>query len=215
MVGPYRIEGYVIASADGMIADAAGVMPASLEHDADKRYFEASLDRVEGVVHGRHSQEFHPNTLRRRRLILTRAVEALARHPANAHALLWNPAGAPFEEACAALASGPGTIAVIGGPAVYTMFLKIGYDAFHLCRAVNVLLPGGLPVFVKSLFCGDVEACLEAVGLEPAETLWLGEEVTLTDWTRASQAAAARRNSLPTGRAGAKNAFERPERAIP
>ena len=28
MIGPYRIEGYVIASADGMIADATGVMPA-------------------------------------------------------------------------------------------------------------------------------------------------------------------------------------------
>ena len=186
MVGPYRIEGYVIASADGMIADANGVMPPDLEHDADKRYFEAALDHVEAIVHGRHSQEFQPNTLRRRRLILTGAIEALARHPNNAHALLWNPVGAPFEEACAALGVGAGTIAVIGGPIVYTMFLKIGYDAFHLCRAVNVLLPRGLPVFVKYLFGGEPEACLEAAGLEPAETLWLGEEVTLTDWARAS-----------------------------
>ncbi len=27
MIGSYRIEAYVIASADGMIADATGVMP--------------------------------------------------------------------------------------------------------------------------------------------------------------------------------------------
>jgi dihydrofolate reductase len=186
MTGPYRIEGYVIASADGMIADANGVMPPSLEHDADKRYFEVALDHVEAVVHGRHSQEFQPNTLRRRRLILTRAIEALARHPNNAHALLWNPEGAPFEEACAALEVSAGTIAVIGGPIVYTMFLKIGYDAFHLCRAVNVLLPRGLPVFVRDLFFGEPETCLEAAGLQPGDTLWLGDEVTLTDWARAS-----------------------------
>jgi hypothetical protein len=184
MIDRYRIEGYVIASADGMIADGNGIMPPSLEHDADKRYFEAALDRVEAVVHGRYSQEFQPNTLRRRRLVLTRAIEALARHPNNAHALLWNPEGAPFEEACGALGVDSGTIAVIGGPIVYTMFLKIGYDAFHLCRAVNVLLPGGLPVFVKNLFAGHPEACLKEAGLWAEETVWLGDEVTLTDWRR-------------------------------
>ncbi len=184
MIGSFRIEGYVIASADGMIADAERVMPPSLEHDADKRYFEEALDHADVVVHGRHSQEFHPKTLRRRRLILTHRVEALAPHPNNFHALLWNPAGALFEEACAALGVDSGTIAVIGGPAVYTMFLKIGYDAFHLCRAVNVLLPGGLPVFVRSLLGGEAEACLEAACLRAEETLWLGDEVTLTDWMR-------------------------------
>jgi hypothetical protein len=64
------------------------------------------------------------------------------------------------------------------------MFLKIGYDAFHLCRAVNVLLPGGLPVFVKNLFGGHPEACLKEAGLWAGETVWLGDEVTLTDWGR-------------------------------
>ena len=186
MIGSYRIEGYVIASADGMIADATGAMPSSLEHDADKRYFEAALDHVEAVVHGRHSQEFQPKTLRRRRLILTRSVEALARHPNNAHAFLWNPAGAPFEQACAALGINSGKIAVIGGPMVYTLFLKMGYDVFHFCRAVNILLPNGLPVFVRELLCGEGEACLEAAGLRAGETLWLGDEVTRTDWTRVS-----------------------------
>jgi hypothetical protein len=33
-----RIEGYVIVSADGMLADANGVMPASLKFEADQRF---------------------------------------------------------------------------------------------------------------------------------------------------------------------------------
>ena len=184
MIGPYRIQGYAIASADGMIADATGVMPPNLEHDADKRYFEAALDHVEAVVHGRHSQEFQPRTLRRRRLILTRSIEALARHPNNPNARLWNPDGAPFEEACAALGIGAGTIAVIGGPMVYTLFLKMGYDAFHLVRAIGVRLPGGLPVFARERFDGEPDACLREAGLTPGATRWLSDEVSLTDWAR-------------------------------
>ncbi len=138
------------------------------------------------MVHGRHSQEFQPKTLRRRRLILTRSVEAVARHPDNPNARLWNPGGAPIEEALAALGVASGRIAVIGGPRVYTLFLKMGYDVFHLCRAANVLLPGGLPVFVRDLFGGEPDACLEAARLQAGQTLWLGDEVTLTDWTRVS-----------------------------
>ena len=185
MIGPYRIEGYVIASADGMIADANGDMPPSLVHDSDKHYFETALDHVEAVVHGRRSQEIQPKTHVRRRLVLTGAVKTLARHPDNANALLWNPAAAPFEKACAALGVEAGTIAAIGGPRVYSLFLKMGYDAFHLCRAVNVRIPGGLPVFVKDLCGGEPQACLTAAGLMAGETVLLGDEVTLTDWTRA------------------------------
>ena len=36
-----------------------------------------------------------------------------------------------------------GTVAVIGGPEVYSYFLQIGYDDFYLSRAENVYLPGG------------------------------------------------------------------------
>jgi len=184
MIGPYRIEGYVIASADGMIADAYGVMPPALEHDADKRYFKEALDHAAAVVHGRRSQEIQPKTPRRRRLVLTHGVEALAWHPDNPNALLWNPAGAPFEEACAALGVFTGAIGVIGGPKVYSLFLKMGYDAFHLCRAVNVRLRDGLPVFVRDLYRGEPEASLKAAGLSPGQTQMLSEEVSLTDWTR-------------------------------
>ena len=185
MIGPYRIEGYVITSADGMIADATGRMPPALDHDADKLYFEEALESVAALVHGRNSQEIHDKTPFRHRLILTRRVEALAPHPDNPNALLWNPAGVRFEEVCAALGVASGTIAVIGGPKVYSLFLKMGYDAFHLCRAVDVRLPGGLPVFASEPFGGDAAACLREAGLTAGETRRLSDEVSLTDWARA------------------------------
>jgi dihydrofolate reductase len=184
MTGAYRIEAYAIASADGMIADATGVVPPSLQLDADQRHFEDGLDHVTAVVHGRHSQEPQPKAPLRRRLILTRRVASLARDPHNANARLWNPAGALFEEACAALGLHGGRIAVIGGPLVYSLFLKLGYDVFHLSRAVNVRLPGGLPLFAGESFVGEPEAALKAAGLAAQPTRILGPEVTLTDWTR-------------------------------
>lgn len=182
MIGPYRIVGYVIASADGRIADASGHMPASLKLDADVRFFENGLDHVAAVVHGRHSHEGHPNSAARRRLILTRSVPALAPDPVNPKARLWNPAGASFEEALAALGLSSGTVAIIGGPLVYTQFLKRGYDCFHLSRAMNVRIPDGLPVFIREAYGGEPEAALAAAGLKPGHTMWLDDEVTVTDW---------------------------------
>src|SRR5271156_3881135 len=135
MIGAYRIEAYVIASADGMIADASGVQPTSLQFEADRRHFEDGLDRADAVVNGRHSQEGQPNSMSRGRLIVTRQVAGLAADLENPKARLWNPAGASLEEACAALGLSAGTIAVIGGPQGYTLFLKLGYDCFHLSRA--------------------------------------------------------------------------------
>ena len=52
-----RIEGYVIVSADGMLADSTGVMPDKLKIDADQRFFLDALDRAALLVHGRKSQE--------------------------------------------------------------------------------------------------------------------------------------------------------------
>ena len=150
MIGAHRIEGYVIASADGMIADETGVMPPSLQHDADKRYFDDGPRACRG---GRPRPPFAGDP---GELAAPPAADPDPRASPASRAIrttptrgFWNPAGASFEEACAALGVGAGTIAVIGGPQVYSLFLKIGYDAFHLCRAVNVRLPGGLPVFVE------------------------------------------------------------------
>src|SRR5689334_17828614 len=52
-----RIEGYAIVSADGMIANADGQMPASLIFPADQLFFTRALDEAALIVHGRHSQE--------------------------------------------------------------------------------------------------------------------------------------------------------------
>jgi len=98
------------------------------------------------VVHGRHSHEQQPHSHLRRRLILTRQIPAIAAHPSNEKALLWNPAGASFAAALAALGTPNGRVGVIGGTDVFGMFLD-RYDFFHLSRAPNVRLPGGRPVF--------------------------------------------------------------------
>ncbi len=177
-----RIEGYAIVSEDGMLATAAGIMPESLKFDADARFFEAGLNRVDVVVHGRHSEERQPNSPQRRRIILTRQVAAIEKHPSNVNALLWNPAGASFDEALTALGIPDAAVGVIGGPDVFGCFLD-RYDAFYLSRAPNVRLPGGRPVFpeVPSRTPEDV---LRSRGLiaDPAVTLDAARGVTMVRW---------------------------------
>ncbi len=66
-----RIEGYVIVSADGMLANSKGVMPDDLKFEGDKKFFSAALDRADLIVHGRDSFEDQPNSPLRRRILLT------------------------------------------------------------------------------------------------------------------------------------------------
>ena len=185
MIGALRIEGFAIVSIDGMLADRAGHMPDALKIDADQRFFAESLDRVAAVVHGRHSHEGQPNSPRRRRLILTRRVSGIEPDPENPIARLWNPAGASFTAACAALGVEKGTVAIIGGTDVFGLFLDIGYDAFHLSRANRVRLPGGRPVFPQ-VPEQTPEAVLASHGLDPGDRRVLDEEAdaSLVTWTR-------------------------------
>ena len=143
-----RIEGYVIVSADGMLADAKGEMPDSISNEADQRFFQAALDRAAVIVHGRHSHEGGPHAAQRKRLILTRQIAAIAPDPEHPHALLWNPLGASLDQAIERLGVDDGTIAVIGGPEVFSRFLPL-YDAFHLSQAAKAKIPGGLAVFTE------------------------------------------------------------------
>jgi dihydrofolate reductase len=161
-----RIEGYVIVSADGMIAEAKGEMPPSIRNDADQRFFQDSLDRAAVVVHGRHSHEGGPRADRRKRLILTRQVAATASDPSHPHSLLWNPAGATLDAMLAELGVGDGIVAVIGGPDVFSMFLPL-YNAFHLSRAANARIPGGLAVFTEVGPNTTPEDVLARHGLKP------------------------------------------------
>jgi dihydrofolate reductase len=184
MPDPRRIEGYAIVSEDGMLADAAGIMPDSLKFAADKRFFERGLDGVDVVVHGRHSHEQQPHSARRSRLVVTRTVPALAPDPAYPKALCWNPAGASLDEALAALGAPEASIGVVGGTDVFGMFLDL-YDVFHLSRAPNVRLPGGRPVF-PDVPAQTPEAVLAGRGLEPGKRQMLDPAlaVSLVSWRR-------------------------------
>ena len=180
-----RIDGYVIVSADGMLANADRVMPDELKFEGDKQFFSAALDRADLIVHGRHSHEGQPNSLRRNRIILTRTVGAVARDPSNSRATLWNPAGATFEAACDHAGVRSGTIAIIGGPDVFGMFMD-RYDTFWLSQAPRVRLPGGEPCF-PGVPRQSPQEILAAHGLcaGDAQTLDSPAGVSVTPWRRA------------------------------
>jgi dihydrofolate reductase len=185
-----RIEGYAIVSADGMIADENGHMPDILRNEADLRFFDSQLERADVVVQGRNSHEGHDNSERRRRLVVTRRIATIEPNPDLPNSMLWNPAGASFREACAALGLSSGVAAIIGGPEVYSLFLDIGYDGFHLSRSAKVSLPGGLPVFLQGRLGRSPEAVLSQYGLAPGTERTLDEAnaVTLVSWRRKASA---------------------------
>ena len=181
-----RIEGYVIVSADGMLANAAHVMPDELKFEGDKQFFTAALDRAAVIVHGRHSAEGQPNSPLRKRIIVTRKVGAIAPDPSDPKAALWNPAGAAFEAACDFARVHSGTVAIIGGPEVFGMFMD-RYDTFWLSQAPLVRLPGGEPCF-PGVPARSPEQILAAHGLRAGEARILdsANDVRVTPWRRAA-----------------------------
>ena len=179
-----HIEGYVIVSADGMLADAHGVMPDELKFEGDKRFFTAALDRVDLIVHGRRSFEDQPNSPRRKRIVLTGKIDALGPDPANPKATLWNPAGASFEAACERAGVGRGRIAIIGGPDVFGMFMN-RYDTFWLSQAPRVRIPGGQGCF-PGVPAQSPQQILAAHGLKAgdADVLDATHDVSVTPWRK-------------------------------
>src|SRR5271169_1484992 len=168
-----------------MIADGKGVMPDSIRNNADQRFFQAGLDRAAVVVHGRHSHEGGPRAARRKRLILTRQIADLAPDPPHPNALLWNPAGATLEQALERLGVSDGTVAVIGGPEVFSLFLPL-YDSFHLSRAADAKIPGGRPVFNEVGPNATPEDVLMRHGLKPGprRDLDAAAGVSVVTWER-------------------------------
>jgi len=185
MTSTLRIEGYVILSADGMLADASGVMPPQLKFDADQTFFEAALDGADLIVHGRNSFEDQPRSPLRTRIWVTRTVAALASDPSNPKATLWNPAGASFEDACRRAGVTSGTAAIIGGPDVFGMFMD-RYDTFWLSQAHDLKIPNGIGGFPE-IPPRSAQDILTAHGLKAAETRVLDSErhVDVTAWRRA------------------------------
>lgn len=181
-----RIEGYVIVSADGMLADARNVMPDQLKFEGDKAFFTSALDRADLIVHGRGSYEDQPNSPQRKRVILTHETDAIATAPFNPKATMWNPAGATFEAACAHAGVRDGTVAIIGGPGVFGLFMN-RYDVFWLSVAPHVRLPGGEPCF-PGVPARTPQQVLAAHGLSAggAQTLDAVHDVTVTPWRRSA-----------------------------
>jgi dihydrofolate reductase len=179
-----RVEGYVIVSADGMLANADRVMPDDLKFEGDKQFFNAALDGADLIVHGRHSCEDQPNSPKRKRIIVTRTIGALAPDPSNPKATLWNPAGATFEAACGRAGVDSGTVAIIGGPNLFAMFLD-RYDTFWLSLAPRVRIPDGEPCF-PGVPQRSPQEILTAHGLKPGEAQMLdaGDDVSVTPWRR-------------------------------
>ncbi len=183
-MGNLRIEGYVIVSADGMLANADRVMPDALKFEGDKQFFAAALDRADLIVHGRRSHEEQANSPQRRRIVLTRTIERLAPDPSNPNASLWNPAGASFQAARDFAGVTGGTVAIIGGPGVFGMFMT-HYDTFWLSLAPQVRLPGGEPCF-PGVPERTPQQILAAHGLVPGERQILdaASDVSVTPWRR-------------------------------
>jgi len=140
------VLGFAIVSDDGMVADASGVMPDALKFDADQAFFQKSLEYADVIVHGRNSHEKSPCGLGRKRLIVSSRVYALERADWSGAEYYWNPQGASFENALAALEEPDAIVAVIGATAVFGLFLD-RYDLFFLTQGANVQLPDGRPVF--------------------------------------------------------------------
>ena len=180
-----RIEGYVIVSADGMIADAKGEMPDSIRNSADQHYFQNGLDRAAAIVHGRHSHEGGPRAARRKRLVVSRQIATIAPNPDYPNALSWNPLGASLDEALAKLGVSDGTVAIIGGRDVFSQFLPL-YDAFHLSRASKAKIPNGLSVFTEAGPNATPEDVLARHGLRPGPHRDLDPEagVSVVTWQR-------------------------------
>jgi dihydrofolate reductase len=180
-----RIVGYVIVAADGMLADADGVMPDSIRNPADQAFFQAGLDQAAVIVHGRHSHEGGPRAARRKRLVLTRQVATTAPDPNHPNSLLWNPAGIALEQAVEQLGAADGAIAIIGGTAVFSMFLP-RYDTFYLSRAANAKIPGGRPAFNEVGPDVTPEDVLTRHGLKPGprRDLDAAAGVTVVEWSR-------------------------------
>ena len=188
MIGSHPIEGYAIVSADGMIADGQGVMPPCLRNDADQHFLQAEMDRAAVIVHGRRSHEGGPRAAKRKRLVVTRRVPGIAADPSQPNALLWNPAGASLEQAMDALGVGTGSIAVIGGTDVFSLFLPL-YDVFHLSRATRARIPGGHPLFSGVSPTATVEDVLMRHGLlpSPPRDIDAATGITLTNFQHIKQ----------------------------
>jgi hypothetical protein len=162
------ISGYAIVSDDEKIAAADGLTPASLRNEKDWALYQHAQETANLVVFARRSHEFEANTHKTPRLVVSRDAAGLEQ---RADGWWWNPQATSWEQAAARLLPAGGVVAVCGGQGVFDLFLKIGYDGFHLSRAHGVKLPGGRAVFSASEAGVPAETVLKEAGLALSERL--------------------------------------------
>ncbi|MGX1098699.1 hypothetical protein [Amorphus sp. MBR-141] len=184
----WTIEGFAIVSDDDRIADAHGTMPDALRNEADRRVFQAGLDRMNAVLLGRTSHEVTPNRSGRLRIVVSARAHGIER---RGDGWWWSPQIAGIPEMLATVLPQGGAIGVPGGRGVFDIFLAYGYDAFHLTRAKGVALPGGTPLF-SDCASGKAEAVLARHGLvsDPETILDPDWSITQTVWRPAHSGAA-------------------------
>jgi dihydrofolate reductase len=161
------IEGHAIVSPEGAIADSHGGMPDCLRVDEDWRQFQRRLDLSVLVVLGRLSHEAVANR-GRRRLVITSSADGLERLDRQTWRL--DPARLALKAALDQLARDGGRIAVVGGTAVFDLFLSYGYDAFFLTIVGNCRIDAGIPVFTGIASAAAALARLAGHGLTVAAT---------------------------------------------
>jgi hypothetical protein len=188
---PIEISGYAIVSDDDRIASHDGLIPASLRNEKDWESFQRALASSDLVVLGRRSHELAPNVRGDQRLVISRGAAGLEPH---ANVWWWNPARMSWAEVAKELLPRGGKVAVPGGQVVFDLFLKIGFDAFHLTRAHGVRLPRG-----RALFSGcdaglTAEAVLASAGLSLSEKIVLDAEhgVDISVWRAVRETDTAR-----------------------
>ncbi|MDE3174760.1 MAG: hypothetical protein KGM15_01455 [Pseudomonadota bacterium] len=181
---PIGIHGYAIVSDDDRIAGADGLIPPSLRNERDWELYQAALARSDLVVFARVSHDNEPNTRGDPRLVVSHSARGLER---RADAWWWNPAQVDWAEVAARLLPDGGEVAAPGGQGVFDLFLKLGYDRFHLARARGVRLPGGRAIFSECDDAVSAEAVLTKYGLRLAERIELdaAQQVEMNIWRRA------------------------------
>ncbi len=173
-----RLIGYAIVSADGLIADAQGAMPATLRFDADWLYFQDALRVADLVLLGRRTHEAAPNPRRLRRLVVSRQVTGLTQQDEVTH--VWNPAQRQLADVLAELLGQDGTVAVAGGTAVYDLARAgPGYHAFHLSIAHQVVIGAGRPLFSDLADLEAIHLDLVRRGLSRVQRSWLDRAAAL------------------------------------
>jgi dihydrofolate reductase len=178
-----EITGYAIVSDDDRIAGADGLVPLSLHNEADWYYYQNALANSDLIVFGHRSHKFEPNERGDRRLVVWSAPTGLLERD---DACWWNPSVMSWSDVARRLLPEGGQVAVPGGQGVFDLFLKIGYDAFHLSRAHGVRLPGGRAIFSACDRGVPAETVLARAGLRVDEKIPLDPErgVDTTVWRR-------------------------------